>query len=340
MNRNRIIHNVLKHYWGDNRFSLTKLTGDAGTRVYYRSTYGEQSVVLMDRQEPYDSRTDPFFRLTRYLSSHNFPVPEILKDLSSDGILLLHDLGDQTLQNEYCQNACKTLDTYYPQVFNQLIRLHTVCRKETAGEYSDVFSLRFDYAKLRGELDFFLNHFVRKFKNILLDREQTTVLDTHFEQMCRILEKEPAVFTHRDLHSRNIMITDGAIFLIDYQDARTGPPEYDLASILRDAYVKLPEDYIEDFLQNYYRETADIRNAVRRRYMFSLMCIQRNIKALGTFGFQAHVRKNFNYVKYIPLLKYHISTELHYLDGMRGDDRVFPMDGQSFRRVLLDEVFI
>lgn len=338
MNRKSLIQDVLKQYWGNDLFSLTKLTGDAGDRVYYRSVHGNQSVVLMDRKQPYDSRTDTFFRLTHYLTSHDFPVPTILQDLSSDGILLLLDLGDQTLQSEYRQDAGKTLNTFYPQVFNQLIRLHTLCRKETAGEYSDVFTLRFDYTKLRWELDFFLEHFVRGFRNIVLDHEQTTVINVHFDQLCRILEREPTVFTHRDFHSRNIMIKQGGIYLIDYQDARAGPPEYDLASILRDAYVQLPEVYIDDFLENYYRETADLRNAVRRRYIFSLMCIQRNIKALGTFGFQAHIRKNPYYVQYIPLLKQHISIELQYLDGMRGDDRVFPMDAYAFKRVLLNEV--
>lgn len=292
----------------------------------------------MDRQEPYDSHADLFCRLTKYLSSYGFPVPQILLDASQDGILILDDLGDQMLQNEYQRNPNETLNVCYDKVLDQLVRLHTLCQKETAEHYSDIFLQRFDYAKLRWELDFFLEYFVHRFKGLNLNSEQMATLDIHFDSMCRILEKEPLVFTHRDFHSRNIMIKDKEVFIIDYQDARMGPPEYDLASLLRDAYVKLPETFIEEFLENYYRETADKRDKFHRRYIFSLMCIQRNIKALGTFGYQAAVRKNVYYLQYVPLLKQHIETELSFLDGSGSGDDVFPLDPVVFKRVILHDI--
>lgn len=338
MNREKVIHKILQRFWGDESFSIRKLTGDAGTRDYYRVFHNGRTAVLMDQQKPYDSSADLFFRLTNYLSSLGFPVPKVLLDASEDGILLLDDLGDQMLQTIYQQNPDKTLKAYYSKVFRQLVRLHTICRKDTAGQYSDIFQQRFDYEKLRWELDFFMEHFVSRFKRLHLNPEQIAILDFHFDNLCQILEKEPIVFTHRDFHSRNIMIKDEEAYLIDYQDARMGPPEYDLASLLRDAYVKLPETYIEDFLENYYRETADKRDKSHRRYIFSLMCIQRNIKALGTFGFQASVRKNTTYLQYVSLLKQHLETELSYLEARNTRNDVFPNDLISFKRVLMHDI--
>ena len=200
MNREKVIHKVLQRFWGDEFFSIRKLTGDAGTRDYYRVFHNGRTAVLMDQQKPYDSSADLFFRLTNYLSSLGFPVPKVLLDASEDGILLLDDLGDQMLQTIYQQNPDKTLKAYYSKVFKQLVRLHTICRKDTAGQYSDIFQQRFDYAKLRWELDFFMEHFVSRFKRLHLNPEQIAILDFHFDSLCQILEKEPIVFTHRDFH--------------------------------------------------------------------------------------------------------------------------------------------
>jgi aminoglycoside/choline kinase family phosphotransferase len=90
------------------------------------------------------------------------------------------------------------------------------------------------------------------------------------------------------------------LYWIDFQDARMGPATYDLASLLRDAYVDVPEELRED-LKERFRQTAapdEPREVFRRR--FDLMCVQRNLKALGTFGFMATVRQNPVYLPYIP----------------------------------------
>jgi aminoglycoside/choline kinase family phosphotransferase len=90
--------------------------------------------------------------------------------------------------------------------------------------------------------------------------------------------------------------------MIDFQDARMGPAQYDLASLLRDSYVTVPENLVEGLIER-YREglsASDRQSRERFRYVFDVMSLQRNIKALGTFGYQASVRGSTRYLSSIP----------------------------------------
>jgi aminoglycoside/choline kinase family phosphotransferase len=125
-------------------------------------------------------------------------------------------------------------------------------------------------------------------------------LTDELADMVRDLASEPRVLCHRDYHSRNLMVTPRGLVMIDTQDARLGPDTYDLASLLRDSYVDLP-DSLQDRLIERFRislERRESRPAFDAR--FGLMAMQRNLKALGTFGYQATSRGNPVYAQYVP----------------------------------------
>jgi aminoglycoside/choline kinase family phosphotransferase len=93
---------------------------------------------------------------------------------------------------------------------------------------------------------------------------------------------------------------DGRLHLIDFQDARMGPDTYDLVSLLRDSYVDLPPDLPETLVDHYLSRTARAGSATEFWRRFDAMALQRNLKALGTFGYQSAVRGTSVYVQYIP----------------------------------------
>ena len=105
---------------------------------------------------------------------------------------------------------------------------------------------------------------------------------------------------HRDFHSRNLMSHQDALYWIDFQDARMGPAHYDLASLLRDSYVELDEEFVADLAEEFRQRAVpgESRDTFLRR--FELMSIQRNLKALGTFGYMGAVRGSRVYLPYIP----------------------------------------
>jgi aminoglycoside/choline kinase family phosphotransferase len=100
------------------------------------------------------------------------------------------------------------------------------------------------------------------------------------------------------------MIQAGRLYIIDYQDARMGPDTYDLVSLLRDSYVDLSEDRVDELIRGFLKlrpdaqSTPDAVTEFQRR--FDLMSVQRNLKALGTFGHQTTARNNPVYIQYIP----------------------------------------
>jgi aminoglycoside/choline kinase family phosphotransferase len=128
------------------------------------------------------------------------------------------------------------------------------------------------------------------------------------------------VLCHRDYHSRNLMLHDGSLYIIDFQDARMGPDTYDLASLLRDSYVDIADRDLDDLIAYFLalkgRAAADavlpdLDGASRDfRRRFDLMALQRNLKALGTFGYQTMTRQNPVYIQYMPRTLRYARTNL------------------------------
>ena len=112
------------------------------------------------------------------------------------------------------------------------------------------------------------------------------------------LASEARVLCHRDYHSRNLMQHAGRLYVIDFQDARMGPDTYDLVSLLRDSYIDIPDDQVDGLIEHYLALRKTAEDGFRDR--FDVMSVQRNIKALGTFGYQTTTRNNPVYIQYIP----------------------------------------
>jgi aminoglycoside/choline kinase family phosphotransferase len=100
--------------------------------------------------------------------------------------------------------------------------------------------------------------------------------------------------------------------MIDFQDARMGPAQYDLASLLRDSYVTLPEALVDSLIDRYRNSMDDARqiSADRFRYVFDMMSLQRNIKALGTFGYQLSARGLRRYASSIPRTGVYVAANI------------------------------
>jgi hypothetical protein len=125
-----------------------------------------------------------------------------------------------------------------------------------------------------------------------------------FQKIAEAIAAQPLVFTHRDYHSRNLMVIGDKLGVLDFQDALMGPASYDLASLLRDAYLALEEPLIEELLEAYLDRMAQAginlgdRAAFRR--LFDLTSIQRNLKAAGRFVYIDRVKQNPKFLADIP----------------------------------------
>jgi aminoglycoside/choline kinase family phosphotransferase len=109
------------------------------------------------------------------------------------------------------------------------------------------------------------------------------------------------------------MLSDDSLYIIDFQDARMGPDTYDLVSLLRDSYVDISDHVLDELIAYFLAlkgQAADASAAGRFRRRFDLMALQRNLKALGTFGYQTITRRNPVYIQYVPRTLRYARTNL------------------------------
>ena len=141
-----------------------------------------------------------------------------------------------------------------------------------------------------------------------------------FTPLCESLAAEKLFFTHRDYHSRNLMFAQERLVLIDFQDARMGPCQYDLVSLLKDSYVKIEDTLVEELIDYYIllKEKEEGQKVDRERFgdIFDKMSIQRNLKAIGTFAYQGVKKNNNRYKDFIvPTLGYVQKTLMRRFKG-------------------------
>jgi hypothetical protein len=298
--------------------SVQTLAGDASTRRYFRIVAGERPSVLALHPEPFVFEEMPFVVVRGLLAGYGLPVPRILEHDSARGIIVLEDLGDLTLQELLRRGSGPALEELYREALEQLARLQAAAR--SGPQHAPCFQVAFDLEKLSWELHYFEKHFLEGHRGRELTVEDRATLAEAFHRLAAEIASWPRVLCHRDFHSRNLMHHHGTLYWIDFQDARMGPASYDLVSLLRDSYVDLSEEFVAERAEEFRLRAlpGEARPAFLRR--FDLMSVQRNLKALGTFGYVAAVRANPVYLPYIPRTLAHARRNLlrhPELDGLR-----------------------
>jgi N-acetylmuramate 1-kinase len=279
---------------------VVPLTGDASDRRYFRILLPDApSIVLALNSAPFDVRTLPFVNVATLMAKMPVPIPQVLGHADDLGVLALQDLGDVTLQAHLGAASPAEHAALYRQAVALIATLQKRGEQLASPEYLP-YGISFDVEKLTWELDFFLKHFLEAYRGVTLADDQRTALREEFAVIVRELASEPRVLCHRDYHSRNLMLRESQLYIIDFQDARMGPDTYDLVSLLRDSYVDLPEQTVDDLLAYFLALKGVTGHDPDFRRRFDVMALQRNLKALGTFGYQTTARRNPVYIQYIP----------------------------------------
>lgn len=285
-------------------FTVKPLKGDASERSYSRLEFGRgfpKSVVVMKMDSPFENDELDFIKLRKFLAECNVPTPEIYFTNPSKGLIYLEDCGDTLLANRAGEVSEKELAELYRKALDALVIIQLEGTRRI-NDKNPAYARKFDTAKFMEELNHTEKYFIKGLGGKSLTASDEKRLKTFFTELVVPIEKEPLVFTHRDYHARNIMLKGGRIFVIDFQDARMGPLHYDVASLLFDSYVKLP-CRVRDELLDYYLDRLNLtasRKLDKKNFlrMLSRVSLQRNLKALGTFGFQAMEKNNDSYLQF------------------------------------------
>jgi N-acetylmuramate 1-kinase len=290
---------------------VVPLTGDASDRRYYRVLLKHgQPIVLALHAGPIDYASMPFVAIAKLLAEVPVPVPAILHHSDRLGVLGLQDLGDVTLQAHLGTAAAAEHAALYRQAVGFIARMQQRGEALRSDAYPP-YRIAFDVEKLTWELEFFVKHYLLAYKGAAPDAAAREALRGEWSAIVEELAAEPRVLCHRDYHSRNLMLHDGSIYIIDFQDARMGPDTYDLASLLRDSYVDLNPQQVDGLIAYFLAHKSGPppeEQEFRRR--FDVMALQRNLKALGTFGYMTTSRNNTVYIQYMPRTLAYVKANL------------------------------
>jgi aminoglycoside/choline kinase family phosphotransferase len=292
---------------GQSDLALVQLAGDASNRRYFRVISGEKSFVLMVWEPFEDGPKYPFLSVLNHFHKNGVQVPTVVGKSPEDGLVLLEDLGDLTLERRFWEaQDQKSVWPYYEKAIDELAKIHYSATQDKSE--CTAFHIAFDVEKLVWELNYGRTHLIEGAMGVKLSAAENKELDRIFLDICERLHSQPKFICHRDYHSRNLMLKLDKMRVIDFQDARMGPIHYDLVSLLKDSYVDLNEQTSQNLISYYFekRKEAGFGNIPSTEFdeVYEIQSIQRCFKACGSFSSFWNTRKDRRYLKYIqPTLK-------------------------------------
>jgi aminoglycoside/choline kinase family phosphotransferase len=278
--------------------TLVPLAGDASTRRFYRLVDPSGSTsILMDYGKTFSAETDDI-HLSRIFDAAGLRIAGILKVAPEPGCLVLEDLGDMLLEGALAEQRPGERSTLLMRAAALAANVRKLGTPILAAS-DRAEGPRLDEERFHFEMEFFLEHFACGLRGIApVDASLQLALGNLARSAA---ESSDPVLCHRDFHSRNLLVLPGGdLAMVDVQDACWGPDSYDLASLLRDAYIDVDEASIEPLIRHYLGRLDDGTQYAEYRKRFDVVAAQRMIKALGTFGYQIAVRGRTRYSSGIP----------------------------------------
>ena len=301
--------------------SREHLKGDGSDRQWYRLKMGHKSMIVVDHGIKASDRideADAFVNIGRYLFDTGLPVPQIYAADTFAGYVFLEDLGNLDLQGVVRQTDFqdKVIGLY-----QGVIDLLTKFPASGGDQFNTAWCYQTPRYDKRLVLENECRYFVDAFLNTYLGLKiKYADFKKEFEYLAyNALNHALQGLMHRDFQSRNIMIKNNRIYFIDFQGARMGPIQYDLASLLIDPYVNLPRD-IQTQLLAYAVEKPQMRmklDADHYTRCYRFCCLTRNLQILGAFGHLTRAKGKKHFEKYIPAA---VQTLAHNLKNHEGDE--------------------
>jgi aminoglycoside/choline kinase family phosphotransferase len=259
-------------------------SADASFRRYLRVDGQDRSFIVMDAP-PEREDCGPFVKVAALMADAGLRVPRVLAWDEAQGFLLLDDLGTQTM--------IEVLDTAHPPA-NQALYLNAVDALLQWQQASRPGVLPpYDAALLARELALFPDWYLQQHRGVTLEGRARETLESQFKLIVSRNLASPSVYVHRDFMPRNLMVNPVAgeteLGVLDFQDAVYGPVTYDIACLLRDAFVSWDEEFVLDITVRYWQKALKAGLPVEPDFgefyrAVEWMGLQRHLKVAGIFA--------------------------------------------------------
>ena len=275
--------------------SLRLASADASFRRYFRvdAEAGAGSYIIMDAP-PAQEDCGPFVKVAGLMAEAGLPAPRVLAWDAPTGFMLLSDLGAHTMMDMIQPPAAVDViaqptaahHALYMEAIDMLVRWQLSSRPGVLPPYDD--------ALLSRELALFPDWYVGQHRAITLSAAAQGTLDQAFAQIksSNLQSLDGArVFVHRDFMPRNLMAGENGqgLGVLDFQDAVYGPITYDIASLMRDAFLSWEEDFVLEVTVRYWQRARKAGLPVGDDFgefyrAVEWMGLQRHLKVLGIFA--------------------------------------------------------
>jgi aminoglycoside/choline kinase family phosphotransferase len=266
------------------RSSLRLASSDASFRRYFRIDSRQGSRIIMDAP-PTLENCRPFVHVAGLLKDAGLFAPEVLNWSESLGFMLLTDLGTQTMMQEIDPIVPTANSGLYQRAIDTLIQWQLSSQPSVLPVY--------DERLLKSELELFPHWYLEQHRGVLIDEKLRQTLDQMFDVILAENLRWPSVFVHRDFMPRNLIvpesISENRMGVLDFQDAVFGPITYDIASLMRDAFLSWDEEFVLDITIRYWQQArlkglpvgTDFGDFYRG---VEWMGLQRHLKVAGIFA--------------------------------------------------------
>ncbi len=274
--------------------SVRAASADASFRRYFRVDTGAGGSCIVMDAPPDKENCQPFVTVAGLMAAAGLRVPEVLAWDQPLGFMLLSDLGSQTLLDVLDLDNPSANQPRYRDALAALVPWQTASREGVLPTY--------DEALLRRELQLFPDWYLTQHKGFTPSPSQQALLDKTFTTIVARNLAGPKVFVHRDFMPRNLMVPPAgyspatpaqALGVLDFQDAVYGPVTYDIASLMRDAFLTWEEDFVLEITIRYWEKArkaglldfdgwSEDFGAFYRAVEW--MGLQRHLKVMGIFA--------------------------------------------------------
>ena len=282
---------------------ISPVAGDGSDRLWVRVKYENQSIILCSHgicipDSDKDNECRSFIKIGTHLNAKGLNAPKVLGCDRMSGIVSVQDLGDTHLQAVVNHYPDSTIDLY-KKVIDLLIDFSFKGAQDFDPDWTCQTRTYSKELILENECRYFMDAFINGYLG--LDHSFDDFKDEFDLIAEQALEHGMTGLMHRDMQSRNIMVQDNRIYFIDFQSARLGPLQYDLASLLIDPYVDLGSN-VKKTLVMYAMETLNLKEHQKEKFLksYSGCCLTRNLQALGAYGFLSRIKNKKIFEQYIP----------------------------------------
>ena len=282
------------------KYKLKKISGDASFREFYRLRKNNKTSIIVSAKKEKFKNLIVYAVVNKILNINKVNAPKLLSNHYINNMIEISDLGEKSFYDYIISKKNKLND--YKSLVKLIIKIQKIKVKKAykLGKFKVKF-LKYTLNNLHKESDLFFDWYLKyclKEKNISKIKK---LLRKELNKVYKKLKFNNNTFVHRDFHVSNIMLKKKTLGLIDSQDAIIGNPLYDIASLIDDVRIKLPNNLQNNLINFYHKNSKLKKNDMKSlKNDFDILSVQRNLKILGIFVRLSKRDGKNNYLKFLP----------------------------------------